>query len=86
MDAGADVAAENEPHEGKRKSESAWGIFRLHHQRTRYVYEMFFKKQQISRAVYDFCLREGYADASLIAKWKKVPHPPCLKALHTLVL
>ncbi|PRP84075.1 hypothetical protein PROFUN_04066 [Planoprotostelium fungivorum] len=63
--------AENEPHEGKRKAESVWPILRLHHQRTRYVYEAFYKKQMISRELYDFCLSEGYADSSLIAKWKK---------------
>ena len=33
----ADVAAENEPHEGKRKAETVWPIFRIHHQR-RYGY------------------------------------------------
>jgi bud site selection protein 31 len=64
-------AAEVAPHEGKRKSESLWPIIRIHHQRSRYVYEMFYKKQEISREVYDYCLREGYADANLIAKWRK---------------
>merc|ERR1719394_1931956 len=29
------------------------------------------KRKEISRALYDFCLREKYADANLIAKWKK---------------
>jgi bud site selection protein 31 len=32
---------------------------------------MFYKKHEISREVYEFCLQQGYADASLIAKWKK---------------
>mmetsp|Transcript_39229 Transcript_39229/g.77126 ORF Transcript_39229/g.77126 Transcript_39229/m.77126 type:complete len:148 (+) Transcript_39229:32-475(+) len=63
--------AENEDQEGKRKQESIWPIFRIHHQRSRYVYEMFYKKKKISRECYEFCLREGYADAALIAKWKK---------------
>ncbi len=64
--------AENDPHEGKRKAESVWPIFRIHHQRTRYIYELFYKKKEITRELYDFLLREGYADANLIAKWKKV--------------
>eukprot|EP01017_Pseudomicrothorax_dubius_P029371 TRINITY_DN3564_c0_g1_i6.p1 TRINITY_DN3564_c0_g1~~TRINITY_DN3564_c0_g1_i6.p1 ORF type:complete len:148 (+),score=16.93 TRINITY_DN3564_c0_g1_i6:162-605(+) len=63
--------AENEPHEGKRKSETLWTIYRLHHQRSRYVYEMYYKKREISKDLYDYCLREGYGDANLIAKWKK---------------
>jgi len=63
---------ENEEHEGKRKAESVWPIFRLHHQRSRYIFEMYYKKKAISRELYEFCLQEKYADASLIAKWKKV--------------
>lgn len=65
------VAAEEESHEGKRRVESLWPIFRIHHQRSRYVYEMFSKKKAISRELYEYCLREGYADGALIAKWKK---------------
>eukprot|EP00735_Rhodelphis_limneticus_P002891 TRINITY_DN13977_c0_g1::TRINITY_DN13977_c0_g1_i1::g.24276::m.24276 TRINITY_DN13977_c0_g1::TRINITY_DN13977_c0_g1_i1::g.24276 ORF type:complete len:171 (+),score=-3.63,sp/Q94DE2/BD31A_ORYSJ/65.07/5e-72,G10/PF01125.12/4.3e-63 TRINITY_DN13977_c0_g1_i1:72-515(+) len=63
--------AENESHEGKRRCETVWPVFRLHHQRSRYIYELFYKKKAISREVYDFCLKEKYADAALIAKWKK---------------
>lgn len=62
---------ENEPHEGRRKVESLWPIFRLHHERSRYIYEMFYKKKDISRDLYEYCLREKWADADLIAKWKK---------------
>eukprot|EP01094_Clydonella_sp_ATCC50884_P020339 TRINITY_DN4204_c0_g2_i1.p2 TRINITY_DN4204_c0_g2~~TRINITY_DN4204_c0_g2_i1.p2 ORF type:complete len:147 (-),score=47.56 TRINITY_DN4204_c0_g2_i1:351-791(-) len=63
--------AENEPHEGKRKAEILWPIFRIHHQRTRYIYDLFYRRRAISRDLYDYCLREKIADASLIAKWKK---------------
>jgi len=63
---------ENDPHEGKRKAESVWPIFRLHHQKSRYIYELFYKRKEISRELYDWCLKEGVADANLIAKWKKV--------------
>ncbi|KAJ3258479.1 Component of the SF3b subcomplex of the U2 snRNP [Boothiomyces macroporosus] len=64
--------AENEPSEGKRKTEVSWPIFRLHHQRTRYVYEMYYKRNAISKELYDYCIKQKYADAALIAKWKKV--------------
>eukprot|EP01132_Coremiostelium_polycephalum_P002245 gene2245-2768_t len=63
--------AENEPHEGKRKVETLWPIFRIHHQRSRYIYEMYYKKNEISRELYEYCLLEGFADKNLIAKWKK---------------
>lgn len=33
---------------------------------------MFFKKKEISREVYDYCVNEKIVDPSLIAKWRKV--------------
>jgi bud site selection protein 31 len=63
--------AENEPHEGKRKVESNWKIYLLHHQRSRYIFDLFYKKKEISRDLYEYCLREKWADADLIAKWKR---------------
>ncbi|KND01748.1 uncharacterized protein SPPG_03542 [Spizellomyces punctatus DAOM BR117] len=75
--------AENEGHEGKRKSESLWPVFRLHHQRSRYIYDMFYRRKAISRELYDYCLKEGYADGALIAKWKKVGYEKlcCLRCI-----
>lgn len=65
-------AVENKPHDGLRKNESLWPIFRLHHQRSRYLFELFYKRKAISRELYDYCVKEGYADQNLIAKWRKV--------------
>ncbi|KAN0008564.1 hypothetical protein ACTFIU_009288 [Dictyostelium citrinum] len=78
--------AEANPHEGKRKCEANWPIFRIHHQRSRYLYEKFYKNKEISRDLYEFCLREGYADKNLIAKWKKVGYERlcCLKCIQDL--
>ncbi|KAL3319415.1 Component of the SF3b subcomplex of the U2 snRNP [Cichlidogyrus casuarinus] len=63
--------AELDPHEGKRKVEAHWPIFRIHHQRSKYIYDMYYKKKQISKAVYDYCVKKRLADDKLIAKWKK---------------
>ncbi|CAG8689137.1 1655_t:CDS:2 [Dentiscutata erythropus] len=63
--------AENEPHEGKRRVESLWPIFRLHHQRSRYIYDLYYKREAITKEVYEYCIKHGYADGNLIAKWKK---------------
>jgi len=63
--------AESAGHEGKRKTESVWPIFRIHHQRSRYVYDLYYKDEVISRELYEYLLEEGYADSGLIAKWKK---------------
>lgn len=64
-------AAENKSHEGLRKAESLWPIFRIHHQRSRYIYELYYKKHLISKELYDYCLKNKYADINLIAKWRK---------------
>lgn len=61
----------NEPHEGKRQCESLWPVHQINWQRSRYVYDMFYKYKRVSREVYDYCLRLKLADANLIAKWKK---------------
>jgi hypothetical protein len=65
-------AAENDPHDGKRKCEALWPIFRISHQRSRYIYDLYYRRKQISKELYEFCLNQGYADRNLIAKWKKV--------------
>ena len=58
--------AENESHEGKRKSESLWPITRISHARSRYIYELYYKREAISRELYDWLLKEKYADAKLV--------------------
>jgi len=63
--------AVNEPHEGKRRNEATWPITRIHYERSRYIYELYYKKKAISRELYDFLLQEKWGDANLIAKWKK---------------
>ncbi|KAL5039332.1 Component of the SF3b subcomplex of the U2 snRNP [Batrachochytrium dendrobatidis] len=64
--------AESEPTEAKRKVETAWPIMRLHHQRTRYIYDIYYRRKAITRDLYDYCIKQGHADAALIAKWKKM--------------
>ncbi|KJE92008.1 cell cycle control protein cwf14 [Capsaspora owczarzaki ATCC 30864] len=77
--------AEAEPHEGKRRVESLWPIFRIHHQRTRYIYDMYYKRKVISKELYEFLLKDNYADANLIAKWKKQGYENlcCLRCVQT---
>ena len=53
----------NAKHEGKRKAESLWPIMRISHTRSRYIYELYYKREAISRELYDWLLKEGYADA-----------------------
>jgi len=77
--------AEVDPHEGKRKAESVWPIFRIHHQRSRYIYELYYRRKEISRELYEWCLNENIADRNLIAKWKKSGYEKlcCLRCVQT---
>lgn len=38
---------------------------------SRYIYELYYDKEAISKMLYDWLLKNGYADGNLIAKWKK---------------
>ena len=38
---------------------------------SRYIYDLYYEKEAISKPLYDWLLKNGYADANLIAKWKK---------------
>lgn len=58
--------AENESHEGKRKVESVWPILRISHTRSRYIYDLYYKREAISRELYDWLLEQGYADATYV--------------------
>ena len=55
--------AENDPQEGKRKAEGVWGIMRITHIRSRYIYDLYYKREAISRELYDWLLEQGYAQA-----------------------
>lgn len=52
-------------------NENLWKILRLHHQISRYVYEMYYFKKGISKEVYKYCADNKLIDENLIAKWKK---------------
>ena len=56
---------------GKRKTESLWPVHQINHQKSRYVYDMYYTHHKISKQVYDYCIQQKIIDALLIAKWKK---------------
>ncbi|TIB18849.1 hypothetical protein E3P92_00301 [Wallemia ichthyophaga] len=64
-----DVEAETV--DGKRKNETLWPVMRISHTRSRYIFDLYYKRKQISKELYDWLVKQGYADANLIAKWKK---------------
>lgn len=64
-------SAERASHFGKRKVEAAWEIYKLHHRRSRYIYDLYHKDHAITKELYDYLLRVKTGDELLIAKWKK---------------
>lgn len=38
---------------------------------SKYIYDLYYEKEAISKKLYDWLLKNNYADAMLIAKWKK---------------
>lgn len=38
-------------------------IMRIAHARSRYIYDLYYKRELISRELYDWLLKQGYADA-----------------------
>lgn len=60
------ATAESESHEGKRKNESLWPIMRITHTRSRYIYDLYYKREAISKELYDWLLDQEYADAKCV--------------------
>lgn len=76
--------AENSPVE-LNLCENYWKIFQLHHQRSRYVFELL-KRNKLSRSLYEYLKINGYVDHSLICYWKKqgYEHLCCLRCVQPL--
>ncbi|KAM3435232.1 hypothetical protein MY1884_004606 [Beauveria asiatica] len=77
--------AQNKPPPPGPKYKAQWEVFQIAHQRSRYVYELYYDKEAISKQLYDWLLKNGYADAMLIAKWKKQGYEKlcCLRCVQT---
>lgn len=60
-----------ETNEKKRKTESMWPVHQINWQKSRYIYDLYYTYNRISKQVYDYCIQQKLIDAALIAKWKK---------------
>ena len=69
----------------KKKNEALWPVFQINHQRSRYIYDLYYKREAISTELYQWLLKQNYADANLIARWKKQGYEKlcCLKCVQT---
>ena len=54
-------------------------------QGSRYIYDLYYEKEAISKKLYEWLLKNNYADAMLIAKWKKQGYEKlcCLRCIQT---
>lgn len=70
---------------GAKKHEALWPIFQISHARSRYIYDLYYTREAISKQLYEWLLKEGYADKNLIAKWKKQGYEKlcCLRCVQT---
>ncbi|KAJ9152099.1 Pre-mRNA-splicing factor cwf14 [Pleurostoma richardsiae] len=77
--------AQNASTDNIGKNQAKWPVFQISHQRSRYIYELYYEKEAISRQLYEWLLKNGYADAMLIAKWKKQGYEKlcCLRCVQT---
>ncbi|CAD0110051.1 unnamed protein product [Aureobasidium uvarum] len=93
--------AENASHEGKKKHEMVWPVFQITHQprdgglrttdadsahqASKYIYDLYYEKEAISKQLYEWLLKNNYADKNLIAKWKKQGYEKlcCLRCIQT---
>jgi bud site selection protein 31 len=52
---------------------------------SRYIYDLYYEKEAISKQLYDWLLKNSYADGNLIAKWKKQGYEKlcCLRCIQT---
>lgn len=68
-----------------KANENLWEIMRIHHERSRYIYTLFYKRKAISKDLYEWLLREKYGDKLLIAKWKKKGYEKlcCLRCIQS---
>jgi bud site selection protein 31 len=55
----------------QRKNEAIWPVHQINWQKSRYVYDLYYVYNKISKDVYQYCLDQKLIDAGLIAKWKK---------------
>lgn len=78
--------AENTQSNNVPRHQALWPIFQISHQRSKYVYELYYEKEGISKELYEWLLKNGYADPMLIAKWKKTGYEKVCVAVRGVLL
>lgn len=53
------------------KHELYWDIHRVDHQKSRYIYSLYFQRKLISQPLYIWLVKHKFVNGELIAKWRK---------------
>lgn len=53
------------------KHELHWNIHRIDHQKSRYVYSLYYQRKLISQQLYLWLVKHKFVNGELIAKWRK---------------
>lgn len=53
------------------KQELYWDIHRVDHQKSRYIYSLYYQRKLISRELYLWLVKYKFVNGELIAKWRK---------------
>jgi bud site selection protein 31 len=61
-------AAIAEPHAGKRKAETTWGVAEVNRERTRAVFNLV-RAGTVSKEVLEYCVKVKFVDGSLVKLW-----------------
>lgn len=61
----------NEPMNDKRRNEITWPMHRLHFEKNRYLFDMYYKQRAISKKLLDYLVKQKLADGNLMAKWRR---------------
>lgn len=57
----------------------------IHHERSLYIYKLYYKRKLISPELYSFLLKKKFGDKQLIAKWRKQGYEKlcCLRCIQS---
>lgn len=67
-----------------RSSEKLWKIIQLNHERSHYIYKLFYKRKLITPELYKYLIKQKLGDVRLINRWRKKGYEKlcCLQCIH----
>lgn len=63
--------AVNDSGHAKRRAELSWPIHRIHYEKNRYIFDLYYNEKKISKELYEFLGRHKIIDTALCSKWRQ---------------